>query len=131
MRGAEVRGEKYGKDRKTEIILEEHAPTVSHEELIEDYGIKLFLTRQNYFKKISLVSMRSSGAQKLKEDDEIAAEIETGNKADILFFSDKRNMYKLKAYDAPDGKAGSLGDYLNNLLGLPEDEHILFMGGDI
>ncbi|MBQ7242557.1 MAG: topoisomerase IV [Firmicutes bacterium] len=121
---AEV-SKKYGKDRKTEILTGEDTKIIKPEEMVADYGIRLFLTKHNYFKKISLVSMRSAGAQKLKDDDEIVGEGETTNKSDILFFSDKRAVYKLKANDIPDCKASSLGEYLNNILGMEEDERIL------
>lgn len=118
---------KYGVPRKTEIITEEEIVTISEEDFIEDYGIKLFLTEQNYFKKISLVSLRSSGEQKLKEDDKIIYEIETTNKADILLFSNQYNVYKLKASDLADCKASSFGDYLYNLLNMDVDEKIIYM----
>ena len=75
---------KYGQDRKTEIISEDDIEEIPEHAFIENYGIRLFLTEQNYFKKISLVSLRSAGEQKLKEDDKIIFEIETTNKADIL-----------------------------------------------
>ncbi len=118
---------KYGKDRKTDIIAEEEIEDIPEQALIEDYGIRLFLTEQNYFKKISLVSLRSAGEQKLKEDDKIIFEIETTNKADILLFSDKQNLYKLKANDVTDTKASSFGEYLFNLLGMEQDEKIIYM----
>lgn len=118
---------KYGKNRKTEIIMEEEMEEIPEQELIEDYGIRLFLTEQNYFKKISLVSLRSAGEQKLKEDDKITFEIETTNKADILLFSNKQNLYKLKANDIIDTKASSFGEYLFNLLGMEQDEKIIYM----
>ncbi len=118
---------KYGKDRKTEIIMEQEMEEIPEQELIEDYGIRLFLTEQNYFKKISLVSLRSAGEQKLKEDDKITFEIETTNKADILLFSNKQNLYKLKANDIVDTKASSFGEYLFNLLGMEQDEKIIYM----
>lgn len=118
---------KYGKPRQTEIILEEHLLTVAEEDLIEDYGIRLFLTEQNYFKKISLVSMRSASEQKLKEDDRILFEAETTNRAEILFFSNKFNVYKIKANDISDCKASSMGDYLFNLLGMEDEEKIIYM----
>lgn len=118
---------KYGVPRKTEIITEEEMITISEEDFIEDYGIKLFLTKQNYFKKISLASLRSSGEQKLKEEDEIVYEIETTNKADILLFSNQYNVYKLKASDLVDCKASSFGDYLYNLLSMEIDEKIIYM----
>ncbi|MBQ4347876.1 MAG: topoisomerase IV, partial [Firmicutes bacterium] len=118
---------KYGAPRKTDIIAAEETAPVPEEELVEDYGIRLFLTKEGYFKKISLVSMRSAGAQKLKEDDEIYRELSSTNRADILFFSDRRNMYRLKANDAPDTKASAMGEYLNNLLGMEEGEKIVDM----
>lgn len=118
---------KYGKDRVSSIIQADEIKTISTEDFIEDYGVRLFLTKENYFKKISLVSLRSSGEQKLKEGDEIIQEVETTNKSELLLFSDKCNVYKLKTNDISDGKASTLGEYLNNLLGLDDDERILYM----
>lgn len=118
---------KYGQPRKTEIVQEEEIPALDKEDFIEDYGIRLFLTEQNYFKKISLVSLRSAGEQKLKEDDSLLLELESTNRADLLFFSNQCNVYKLKANDAPDTKASALGEYLPNLLGMEPDEKILYM----
>ena len=46
---------------------------------------------------------------------------------DILFFSDKQNVYKLKAADAADSKASALGDYLPNLLNMEPEERIVYM----
>lgn len=117
----------YGQPRKTEIITEQEIVEVPEDSLIEDYGLKLFLTKQNYFKKISLVSLRSASEQKLKEEDVIVQEIEATNKADILLFSDKCNLYKLKAYEIADCKASSMGEYLTNMLGLDNDEKIIYM----
>ncbi len=118
---------KYGKDRQTEILYAEDVKEIPHEDFIEDYGIRLFLTKENYFKKITLVSLRTSGEQKLKEDDSIICEMETTNKTDVLFFSDKQNVYKMKAHDLAETKASSMGDYLPNILGMEEDEKIIFI----
>ena len=118
---------KYGKDRQTEILYAEDVKEIPHEEFIEDYGRSLFLTKENYFKKITLVSLRTSGEQKLKEDDSIICEMETTNKTDVLFFSDKQNVYKMKAHDLSETKASSMGDYLPNILGMEDDEKIIFI----
>ncbi len=118
---------KYGKPRKTEIIQEEEVPALSPEDFIEDYAIKLFLTEGNYFKKIPLSSLRSAGEQKLKEEDRLLVEQEAANRMDILFFSDKQNVYKLKAADVADSKASALGDYLSNLLNMEPEERIVYM----
>ncbi|MGI6124750.1 MAG: DNA gyrase subunit A [Acetivibrionales bacterium] len=116
---------KYGQDRKTEIIGEEFIEEVSAENFIEDYNLRLFLTNQGYLKKISLISLRSSGEQKLKDDDFIIQEIETHNKADLLLFSNKFVVYKTRIHELPDSKASQLGDYLSNILSLEPGEEII------
>ncbi|HEY5583566.1 MAG TPA: DNA topoisomerase (ATP-hydrolyzing) subunit A [Ruminiclostridium sp.] len=118
---------KFGQPRRTEIIREEHIEEITTEHLIEDYNLKIFLTQQNYFKKIALVSLRANLEHKLKDDDKITQEIETHNKAELLLFSNRFNVYKMKIYDIPDCKASSLGEYLTNLLKLEADEKIIYV----
>jgi len=116
---------KYGQPRKTEIISDEHIEEITQEHMIDDYNLKLFLTEQNYLKKIPLVSLRANPEHKLKDDDRIIQEVETHNKADLLLFSNRYTVYKLRCYDIPDCKASTLGEYLANLLALSEDEKII------
>lgn len=118
---------KFGQPRRTEIIHEEHIEEITSEHLIEDYNLKIFLTEQNYLKKIALVSLRANPEHKLKDEDTIVQEIDTHNKADLLLFSNKFNVYKTKIYDIPDCKASSLGEYLTNLLSLDNDERIIYI----
>lgn len=118
---------KYGQPRRTEIIHEEHVEEITNEHLIEDYNLKLFLTDHNYLKKIPLVSLRSASDHKLKEEDAIVQELETHNKADLLLFSNKHTVYKLKIYEINDCKASNLGEYLTNILELEADEKIIHM----
>ncbi|HHX18252.1 MAG TPA: topoisomerase IV [Clostridium sp.] len=118
---------KYGKPRKTEIIHEEHIEEITHENLIEDYNLKLFLTKDNYLKKIALTSLRGNPEQKLKEDDEIIQEVEGRNKSELLLFSNRHTVYKLKLFEIEDCKASSLGIYLANLLELEEEEEIIYI----
>ena len=126
---------KYGQPRKTEIIYEEETIDLTSDDFIEDYGITLFLTAHNYFKKITQASLqasiRTNYEHKLKEEDEIIQTLETTNKADLLFFSNKQNVYKVKAYDLNECKASSLGEYLNNMLGLDEDESIVYIAATL
>jgi len=118
---------KYGQDRKTEIIDEEHIEEVTDDNLIEDYNVRMVLTDEGYIKKIPLISLRSSGEHKLKDDDFIIQEADTHNKAELLLFSNKCVVYKAKVYEFPDGKASQLGEYLNNILNLEPGEKIIKM----
>ncbi len=115
---------KFGKERLTEIIEAESSSSISKEELIEDFNVKFFLTEHGYIKKIALVSLRANPLQKLKDDDKIICEIDGTNKSDLLFVSDKGNIYKLKAYELEDVKASSFGEYCANVLELEEGETI-------
>lgn len=117
----------YGADRRSEIIGADQVEYITEEKLIEDYNVKLFLTREGYIKKIPLISLRSSGDQKLKEEDAILMEAESHNKADLILFSNKAVVYKMKVHELPDSKTSMLGDYLPNILDLEADERIIFM----
>lgn len=118
---------KYGKSRSTGIIHADEVETVTDEHFIEDYNLKLFLTNHNYLKKVSLVSLRASADHKLKMEDEIIQEIETHNKAELVLFSNRSRVYKVKAHEVPDCKASQLGEYLTNMLELSEGEEIIYM----
>jgi DNA gyrase subunit A len=115
---------KYGQDRKTGLLHEEHVEEITEEHLIDDYNVKLFLTRQGYLKKIPLISLRSSGDQKLKEEDAIIQEIDARNKTDLILFSDKYTAYKIRVHEINDCKASSLGEYLENVLEMASGEKI-------
>ncbi len=118
---------KYGQPRRTEIVHEDDVEEITVEHLIEDYNLKVFLTRQNYLKKISLISLRGSDEHKFKDDDGIIQELETHNKSDLLLFSNRHVVYKIKLYEIEDCKASSLGEYLINLLDMEKDEKIIHM----
>ena len=119
--------DKYGADRRTVVIdASDESDVAPQESFIEDYNVRVFMTRDNYFKKITLVSLRAASEQKFKEGDELLCEAEATNKMDMLFFSDKQNVYKMRLYDIPDTKASALGEYLPNIIGMEPDEKILF-----
>lgn len=118
--------EKYGKDRRTEIIYEEIEDYEEVEE-VPDYPVHLFFTRDGYFKKITPLSLRMGGEQKLKEGDELVSTVETTNKAELLFFTDKCQVYKSKASEFEDSKASVLGDFVPSKLGFEADEKPLCM----
>ncbi len=118
---------KYGQDRKTKLVEGSEAEEYNEENFIDDYPLTLFVTRDGYAKKVSAVSLRSTTSEhKLKENDEVTQTIETNNKAEIMFFTDKATVYKSHLYDIPDSKVSSLGEYIPSLLGLEADEKVIY-----
>lgn len=118
---------KNGKPRKTMFIYGTEDEENEAEEEIPDYPVNLFFTREGYFKKITPQSLRMSGEQKLKENDEIIETYDGSNRAELLFFTDKYQVYKARACDFEDGKASVMGDYLPVKLELDPDERIIKM----
>lgn len=118
---------KYGKPRQTEILHLEKVRFHEDKHEIEDFNLKLFITAHGYIKKVSLVSLRASNAHKMKDDDEIIQELDGSNMDDILFFTDKFQVYKLKAHEIEEHKASNLGDYIANLLKLEPDETVKYV----
>lgn len=113
---------KYGMERKTKIISAEENKITVEEEKVPDYPVTLFFTKDGYFKKITPQSLRMSGEHKLKEGDEIVTTVETVNSADLLFFTDKHQVYKSRANDFDDTKASVLGDYVPAKLSFDDGE---------
>lgn len=119
--------EKYGQPRKSIIIYDDVARYEEETVEIPDYPVNLFFTKEGYFKKITPQSLRMSGEQKLKDGDEIIQELEFTNNCDLLFFTDKCQVYKAKADDFAQTKASVLGDYIAAKLGFDEGENAVKM----
>ena len=119
--------EKYGQPRKSIIIYDDVARYEEESVEIPDYPVNLFFTKEGYFKKITPQSLRMSGEQKLKDGDEIIQELEFTNNCDLLFFTDKCQVYKAKADDFAQTKASVLGDYVAAKLGFDEGENAVKM----
>ena len=120
-------GDKYGQPRRSMIIYEDTAKYEEEIEAVPDYPCTFFFTKEGYFKKITPQSLRMSGAHKLKEGDEITQEIEFSNNCDLLFFSDKAQVYKTKASEFSDTKTSVLGDYVAAKLGMDDGENAVYM----
>ena len=119
--------DKYGKERKTELIMAEQVEVYVPDQNIPDYQVHLMLTRHGYLKKFTPNALKRSDEIKIKDDDEIFMSVDAMNKSDILFFSDKCNVYKSKTYEFPDNKVSDFGSFLTNALGLEDDEKIIYM----
>ena len=123
----EAVAQKYGKDRRTEIISAAEETVEKEEVEVDNSPVTLFFTRDGYFKKITPLSLRMSGEQKLKEGDEITQVIESTNASELLFFTNKAQVYKAKTADFADGKASVLGDYIASKLEFDEAENSVYM----
>ena len=119
--------DKYGEPRRSIIIYDDISGYVEEAEEIPDYACTFFFTKEGYFKKITPQSLRMSNTQKLKEGDEIAQELEFSNNCDLLFFTDKCQVYKTKASEFSDTKASVLGEYVAAKLGMDEGENSVYM----
>ena len=118
----------YDKPRRSEIIYSSDIDDESEpDEEIPNYPVTLFFTKEGYFKKITPQSLRMSGEQKLKENDEIIETVEATNNTELLFFTDKCRVYKAKAADFDDSKASVLGDYVASKLEMEPDENAVYM----
>ncbi len=118
--------EKYGQPRKTkfaEIIPEEE----EIEEEIPDYPLNIFLTKEGYFKRVTPQSLRMSGEHKFKEGDSLAFAEELSNRTELLFFTNKHQVYKSRVSDFSDTKISTLGDYIPAKLEFEADEKIVAM----
>lgn len=118
---------KYAKPRKTEIIYSVELEEETVEPDIPEYPVTVFFTNGGYFKKITPLSLRMSSTQKLKDGDEIAQTVETTNSAELLFFTNKCQVYKSRACDFDDTKASVLGDYVAAKLEMEEGELPVYM----
>jgi len=119
---------KYAKPRKTQIVYDSVIEIQDEEaEVIPNYPVNIFVTQQGYVKKITPQSLRMSGEHKLKADDYITQHIETTNDIDLLFFTNKQQVYKCKAAVFEDTKTSVLGEYAPAKLGMEEGEEVVKM----
>ena len=122
----EVR-KKYAVPRRTEIVYSHELPEEPAEDAPEDYPVHLFLSREGYFKKITPQSLRMSGDQKYKEGDGPSQYFEATNNTELMFFTDRQQVYKTRASEFGEAKASLLGDYLPAKLGLDAGENVIFL----
>ena len=123
---AEV-AKKYGEPRRTSIVFGHEIEVYDEEEAVEDYPVSVFLSREGYFKKITPQSLRMSGEQKYKEGDGPRQSFETTNGAEVMFFTDRCQVYKTRLSEFEDTKASVLGDYLPAKLGMDAGESVVYM----
>ena len=113
---------KYAQPRITQIVAADGVEIYNEDEHVENYSARFVLTRDGYFKKITFQSLRGNDEQKCKEGDEILNLMDGENVDDLIFMTDKAQMYRAKADDFDTTKASALGDYLPVKLKMDADE---------
>ncbi len=118
---------KYAEPRRTGIVYGHEVEEYTEETTVDDYAVSVFLSREGYFKKITPASLRMNAEQKYKEGDALAQSFETSNAAEVMFFTDRCQVYKSRLSDFDDTKVSALGDYLPAKLGMDEGESVVYM----
>lgn len=117
---------KYGKPRKTLIIGAEDLPEEEEEEEVENYDVRLVLTHDGYFKKITAQSLRGNDEQKVKEGDYITYMEDTDNLGTMFFITNKAQAYRMRVADFDVCKASSMGEFVAGKIGMEEGEYPVF-----
>ena len=133
---------KYGAPRKSQIVHLDTIPDEPDEPTVENYPVRVVLTAEGYFKKITMRSLQGNDTQMLKDGDRILASFDANNVDELLIFSDQAQLYRMKLDDFDNVKASVLGDFLPAKLGMnggekpvyvrifsgyPEDENMVFL----
>ncbi len=120
---------KYGQPRRTQIMHVGEVKVYNEEETVENYPVKLLFTREGYFKKIAITprTQFSVEDQKLKDGDSVLTVLDAENRDELVFFTDKCQVYRASVDDFDALKAAAMGDYLPTKLKMDEDEHPLYM----
>ena len=118
---------KYGQPRRSYLEYSTDVEEYIEEETVENYPVKIYLTKEGYFKKVVLASLKSTDEHKMKEGDEIAFTQETDNAAEVVFFTDKCRVYKAKVAEFESVKISAMGVYIPAELGMENGERPIFM----
>lgn len=116
---------KYGKPRKTMIIAKDETPLVIEKEEVENYPVRVVVTREGYFKKITMQSLKGNDEQKIKETDEILYMEDTDNLGELCVFTNMARMYRVNVSDFENTKASLLGDFLPPKLSMDDGEYLI------
>ncbi|MBP3929002.1 MAG: DNA gyrase subunit A [Peptostreptococcaceae bacterium] len=119
----------YADERRTEI---RHAEgEIDMKDLIENEEVAITLTHFGYIKRMPIDTYKSQNrggrgisALTTREEDFIKELITTHTHSKLLFFTNKGKVYRLNAYEIPEGKRQAKGTAIVNLLQLGSDEKI-------
>ena len=120
---------KYGDDRRTKILP--FSGEMNVEDLIAEENVVVTVTHSGFIKRTKADEYRSQHrggkgikGTKLREDDVVDHFFLTSTHNWLLFFTNKGRVYRLKAYELPEGSRDSKGQHVANLLQFGPDETI-------
>ncbi len=116
---------KYGKPRKTLIIHDEVSKFKDIAPKVDNYPVRAVVTKEGYFKKITMQSIKGNDEQKLKEEDEILYLEDTENIGELCVFTNQARLYRAPLSAFENTKASLLGDYLPAKLNFDEGETVI------
>ena len=120
---------KYGDERRTKILP--YSGEMNVEDLIAEENVVVTVTHSGFIKRTKANEYRAQhrggkgikGA-KLREDDVVDHFFLTSTHNWLLFFTNKGRVYRIKAYELPEGSRDSKGQHVANLLQFGPDETI-------
>ena len=112
---------KYGTPRRTEIIAAEEITAPDPSLLIDDYPVRLLLTKHGFFKKLAATGNRGE-EQKYKEGDGELQSVEANNTDSLLVFTNKLRMYAAKISSFDLLKPSVIGELLRSTLKMEKGE---------
>lgn len=118
---------KYGKPRKSQIIGADNIEAYVEDNHIENYPCRLVLSREGYFKKITFKSLQGNDVQTFKDGDSLRQIFDAENKDELIFITDKAQLYRAKVSDFDNVKASAMGEYVPVKLSMDTDEKPVFM----
>jgi DNA gyrase subunit A len=122
--------EKFGDERRTQVV-KSPVGEFSNEDLIPDEPTLVMLTADGYVKRVPPDMFRTQGrggkgvsGLTTKEEDQVEHVFSTNTHADIMFFTTRGRVFRLKAYDVPQGSRTAKGQAIVNFLQLAPGEKV-------
>ena len=118
---------KYGQPRRTQIVPANTIKEYKEENYVENYPARFVLSREGYFKKITFRSLQGNDEQAFKDGDEQLFLMDGQNTDNLIFLTNKQQLYRAKAEDFNTTKASAVGEYLPVKLKMTSDEKPILM----
>lgn len=121
--------EKYGDERKTEIVYS--SAEMNTEDFIEDEAVVITISHEGYIKRTPLTEYRRQGrggkgalGSNSRDEDFIEHLLVASNHNYMLFFTESGQCFWLRVFEIPEGTRTSKGRAIQNIINIPKEEKI-------